>query len=661
MASKNNFFIPIGLAFLISSIALAPVLADILPLDELTKEAEQEQKDQNLLTQQTDPEDIADPNESFGNLDRAVMIQDIQVIGNQLVPTDVILENIKTKKGARFSRRKVAYDLKALDEMGYFDKNKLLAVPIPNGQEGVVLRIQVVENSPITGLIIKGNELIDKDQIEELLTPLIGMPRSSTQIRSAVEKIERVYHDKGYIIASVDELHFDPDGYLTVTINEGRIDMVAFEGNQRTKEDYLRKILPKDLQEGQPYNEQSIAKFMQGLKRSGYFKEIKREIKQTPEGNALVFQFEEQRTKALNVGTGAGTINGLFGQISFTEPNFRGQGETLSMTGYAGTGVLTALDGSTEGRFAQRGDFRFSFNYADPFVGNSDNSLGVLASAGQYGSFIVDSAIQRNLTGGVNFAFPIKGKENWSFQTGLSFSDNTIIGVGDAARNQLIDSLRSQEGLKYNAAVAEANRIRRTQLEDAAYIDLTPSFVYRKVDETGSGWRNTIFGGSSIGLGNDSYFTLGTDIRHYQRLTEDGWFFKSASHFESLIGNPANFRSLKMGGPYGMRGYRQFADIGIGTTMLSNTAEISIPFQIPKGPIKDTKLVFFNDIGTVLGENRLNDLYNRKSFAASIGVGLEVNIPFVGPMRIDYGIPLIRNDNRSLFSGRFTFNAGQQL
>ncbi len=631
-----------------------------LPLEQLSQNEAQANKAVSA------DEDITDPNESIGNFDRAVTVNRIEVTGNQMVPTDVILDNMKTKVGSKFSRRKIAYDLQSLNNLGYFDRDKLMAVPIPKGEEGVVLRIQVVENRPITGLIIKGNELVDKTQIEEFLTPLVGMPRSTTQIRTAVEKIEKVYHDKGYLLASVTELHFDPDGFLTVSVDEGKIDKIEFEGNERTKEDYLKRTLPKNLAEGQAYNEESIVKYMEGLQRSGFFKEVKREVKPSPEDpskHILSFKVEEQRTKSLNVGTGLGTLNGFFGTLSFTDPNFRGQGENLSFTGQAGTGLLTAIDGDTGGRFARRGNYMFSANYADPFVGNSDVSFGLNGSAQQFGSWIVDSTVQRTVRGGVTVGTPLKwGKnERWSLQTGLTLSDNRLTNFGTTARDKLLTSL-AEEGKSFADASAEADRIRRKQLVEGTYFDLTPSLIYRNFNEEGTGWRNTFFGGPSVGIGGaGSYLSAGADIRRYVKLTEDGWYFKNAAHAESLLGDPASFRNLKMGGPYGMRGYRQFRDIGIGTTMLSNTAELSIPFTIPKNPIKDTKLVLFNDLGFVAGQSRLNSLYDRKSIAASIGAGLEFSIPFLGPMRVDYGIPLFRVDNKSFWSGRVHINVGSQL
>jgi len=618
----------------------------------------------------TEGDDVANPATSIDSFDSAIVIQDVEIVGNQLVSKDVILEAIRSKKGTKFSRRAIAYDLKALDNLGYFEKDKLIAIPVPQGEEGVVLRIQVIENMPITGLIIKDNNSIPREKIEEILTPLVGMPRSTTQIRKAVEKIESIYHDNGLLLAAVSELHFDPDGYLTVSIDEGDVDEIRYIGNTKTKEDYLRKILPdimKDSENNFVYDEKLIAAYMEGLQKSGFFKDVKREITTSPRDpgkHVLTFAVEEQRTKSLSFGTGLGTLNGFFGNVGFEEPNFRGKGEKVSFIATGGTGVLTALDGDTQSRYARKGNFQFSANYADPFFLDKDNlAFSSNAQATQLSSYKVDSSIERSLSTGFAFSKRLENHKNWSVTNGLNLSMTNMQAFGPYARVTLENSLMSQEGMNATQAASEAASIRNEQLSDGYYLDYTPSLIYRKIDETGTGWKNTIFGGPSIGIGGvNSYLGAGFDVKRLDRLTDKGTFFKDNFYGNALFGDPSGFRKLKVGGPYGARGYRQFLDSGIGNYMIGNTAELAIPIpDIKKNPIKDTKIIFWNDLGMVLGEERLNDLYNRESVIASFGVGLEVNIPMMGPMRIDYGIPLIRPNSKSFWSGRFHINAGNQL
>jgi len=50
--------------------------------------------------------------------------------------------------------------------------------------------------------------------------------------------------------------------------------------------------------------------------------------------------------------------------------------------------------------------------------------------------------------------------------------------------------------------------------------------------------------------------------------------------------------------------------------------------------------------------------YNFDNIASDVGIGLRLDLP-IGPLRIDYGIPLQKAGNSS--SGKINFNVGYQF
>jgi outer membrane protein insertion porin family len=108
-----------------------------------------------------------------------------------------------------------------------------------------------------------------------------------------------------------------------------------------------------------------------------------------------------------------------------------------------------------------------------------------------------------------------------------------------------------------------------------------------------------------------------------------------------------------------MRGFR-FRDVGPkdifgnpvgGQSLARFTVEYTFPIiEMARGAI-------FYDMGYVnpgswsFGTDNLNSNY---------GIGLLVDIPAIGPIRIDYGIP-IRSDFFNDSSGRFQFNVGYKF
>jgi outer membrane protein assembly factor BamA len=56
---------------------------------------------------------------------------------------------------------------------------------------------------------------------------------------------------------------------------------------------------------------------------------------------------------------------------------------------------------------------------------------------------------------------------------------------------------------------------------------------------------------------------------------------------------------------------------------------------------KNVRLVAFADAGAVAGNSLINNFYQRGNMGASVGLGLRLNLPYVGLVRLDYGIPLL--------------------
>jgi outer membrane protein insertion porin family len=113
-----------------------------------------------------------------------------------------------------------------------------------------------------------------------------------------------------------------------------------------------------------------------------------------------------------------------------------------------------------------------------------------------------------------------------------------------------------------------------------------------------------------------------------------------------------------LGGAYTLRGYR-FRDVSPrdsldepigGNTFWMLSAEYSIPV------IDRVRFAAFYDAGLV---NATAYDYSTKDFADDVGVGLRINIPQIGPLRLDYAFPITHPDFLSGKS-RFQFSVGYE-
>jgi outer membrane protein insertion porin family len=114
---------------------------------------------------------------------------------------------------------------------------------------------------------------------------------------------------------------------------------------------------------------------------------------------------------------------------------------------------------------------------------------------------------------------------------------------------------------------------------------------------------------------------------------------------------------LFLGGSNNLRGF-EFRDVGPkdihgeplgGQSMARVTVEYTFPI------IAKARGAIFYDTGFV---NTNPWDYNFNNVASDIGFGLRLDLP-IGPLRIDYGIPIQQAGNHG--SGKFNFNVGYQF
>jgi len=119
------------------------------------------------------------------------------------------------------------------------------------------------------------------------------------------------------------------------------------------------------------------------------------------------------------------------------------------------------------------------------------------------------------------------------------------------------------------------------------------------------------------------------------------------------------FDRLYLGGPNNMRGFA-FREVGpkdflgnpIGGQSLARfTAEVTFPI------IEKVRGAIFYDVGFV---NAGSWQFTTANYNSDFGIGLLLELPAIGPIRIDYGIP-IKADVFNDSSGQFQFNVGYRF
>ena len=579
-------------------------------------------------------------------------IKKIEFYGLNSITPQELLEKMQMKEGGEYTRETLQSDLKTIYETGYFTE-KMKAIPSKNDDGTVTVKVVVEENIPVKDFTVEGNTVVPIEDILATLNDMKGKPQNITKLNAAISQIQELYTSKGYILARVDSVDDDPDGTINISIKEGIIDKIMIEGNEKTK-DYIvaRNILTEP---GMIYNENLIKEDLVRLYATQAFKDVTREIEpseEVPDAYDITIKIQEQRTASISVGGGLDTVTGLFGSMGIAENNFRGRCERLSLTGLVGTGVILN-DSSVKDHM----NIQAELSYFKPYFYNADTSLNNRLFFRDFGSYQIPLAIERRYGGEMTVAHRLKKNRHAtsSFSLGV---ENIDVREGD---------FNGISGLynKYNIPIAR----RAEQLEGGLFMSLSPALIYDTRDSatvTRHGTMASLRFDENIGLNgfDKTNGKLTGMIKQYVPVGKKSSLTFTAKGGGAIHGDIPEVMAYRLGGPYTIRGFKM-SGVGTGNAFIMGSAEFATPI-----PFMDrTRIAFLNNIrftvwadaGKVFDGTISNKLYDRPEYAVSAGIGLKVFIPGMGPLSIDYGIPLTNPGNSGSKNGYFTFGVGDLL
>ncbi len=598
------------------------------------------------------------PSEEVNSAEKnARYLKKVEIHGTNVVSPDLILEKLNLKNGDLYDRDAVQNGLRNVYSMGYFTE-KIRAIPVNNSDGTVTLKIILEENAPVTDFTIEGNTVISTEEILAPLLPMKGKPQNITQLNEAIEKIQNIYTSKGYILSRVDSVTDDPDGTINISIKEGTVNSIAIAGNEKTK-DYViaRNILTEP---GAVYNENQIKQDLVRLYATQAFKDVTREIEpcaDDPDTYDITINVQEQRTANISIGGGLDSVTGVFGSLGIADNNFLGRNQRVSLNGLVGSGVIL-----NDASILRRMNMQFELSFFEPHFLNADTSLMSKLFYRDFGSYQVPLAIERRFGGEVTVAHRIKRNKHLTSTFSLGV-ENIDVSEGDYNK---ISGLYS----RYNIPIEERAR----QLEGGLFMSLSPALVYDTRDSnvvTRKGTLASIRFDEELGLidFDKTHGKLTGTIKQYIPVGK-----KSSLSFMAKAGgkihgdNMPEVMAYRLGGPYTIRGFKM-SGVGTGEAFVMGSAEFAtpIPFidrtRLAKkvGFLNNIRLTAWVDAGKVFEPTVTNTLYDRPLYAVSAGVGVKLYIPGMGPLSIDYGIPLTNPGDNGSKNGYFTFGVGDLL
>ena len=580
--------------------------------------------------------------------DGLVYIKEVEIYGNNLLNTNYIKDVIKSKEGMQYVRSNVSSDLKALWSTGYFTQN-LRALPIKIDNNNVKLRIILEENPPIAGFNLIGCNSIPKSEVMNILNEYKGMPQNILNINTAINKIQDLYSSKGYILARVSKVDDDPDGYINVIIDEGIIGDIIVDGNNKTRDFIVKRNI--FLQTGSVYNENTMRSDILRLMGTQAFKDVQRELKkdETTGLYDVYIALEEQRTGKISLGVGIDSASGFFGSVGFSENNFRGLNQKLNLNLLAGTGILM-----NDSSVAQKANLQGEISFLEPMFKRENQSLAVRGFARYYGSYQVPLAIEKRFGGEFTLARKFTAYKNLSGSIGLGVESVTL-DEGDET------TMRA----KYLARGVSWSE-RSKELDGGFFVKITPALTYDTRDSALNARHGVLARltfEENLGVSGNTFGKLHGMIRSFSPLGKKSSIVFTGKAGGKIHGNMPDYAGFALGGPYTIRGFN-ISEVGVGDGYMMGSAEVRVPIPFidrltSNSFLNNLRIAGFVDAGTIFSKTTGTYVYNKPGYAITAGVGLRVFIPGLGPINLDYGIPLTNTGGMDRKSGFFTFGMGE--
>lgn len=532
---------------------------------------------------------------SFGivSAEDTELITAIDIEGNRIIEDSEILQVITTKAGTLLDREQLKSDIKAIGEMGYFQD---VRISFKSYQGGLKAIFEVVENPVITDIIIKGNDSIASETLLELNEVKRGEILNVNKLDQTIKNIQNKYQDEGYILAKFVDVNVSNEGVLNLLINEGYLNTVVINGNEKTKDFVILREL--GLKDGQVLNINQIQEGFQNLYRLNYFENIEPRLegvqdKDKPNYANLVIDLKEANTGNFNMGGGWSSKDGWFGFVRIKERNLLGKGQSLGFEWQFGE--VTNYSLSFYEPWLMGTPTSFGVNLYDKRKDSSDPEKGDYNEHRQGGSISLGHPLKYDWEGMIKFKAE-NSSTDWVSETYIDEDglEQNLLDEEGSTRSITLQVHRDTSNHPFNPTDGDIDTV---SVEYAGQL-----------------------------LGGDNNFTkYNLELRRFYPGFKRGhaWALRLKTGFG--VGEIPWYEKYRLGGSESLRGY----DPGYlsGDNMLLLNAEYRFPIA------DNFTGVIFADGGNTwynTEESQLEELHY------SMGLGVRMNTP-IGQIRLDYG------------------------
>jgi outer membrane protein insertion porin family len=578
-------------------------------------------------------------------------VRSIRFVGNERYSDDALRGEISTKE-SRWYRFFSASDRYDPDRMAY-DQELLRRFYLSNGYTDFQIVSAVAELSQdreqfyLTFTLEEGDRYkIDEIRINselrnfnaEVLRPEITISPGDWydvgEIQTSVNNMVDKLGDFQYAFVSVrpDVNRNRTENTIDIVFNISEsprvfVEKINIHGNVRTMDEVIRREM--ELLEGDPFIRSRLLASEQDIKDLDFFEKVDVSVRpgSTPDRSVIDVGVSEKSTGELSIGAGYSTSDGPLADIRIRERNLLGKGQDLLF-------AVTAAGERTE----------FDLSFTEPYF--MDRNLSAGMDLFHVTRDLQDEASfdQERTGGALRLGYPLS--EKWRQTLRYRYERNIIEDVSTDA------SLYIQEQVGTRRTSAVSQRLTYDN-RDSKLFPTEGLWSWIDAEVAGLGGDAQYYSGK---LGASYYHPFFEGNVVFNIMGEggliEGWGDENVAINERYFLGGNSLRGFESAG-VGPRDTASDDSLG-GNLFYRSTLEFSFPVGLPEE--LGVKGHLFNDAGSVWDVDNATgpDVLDESTIRASAGLGLSWRSP-LGPIRLDYGMPYVKEDFDKEENFRFSF------
>jgi outer membrane protein insertion porin family len=291
---------------------------------------------------------------------KKVTIDDIEFEGNTVFSDRKLRSFLQTKEwwifswitsGGKYNEGMLQNDLMIIKDQ-YFNvghvrvdiKQPHIVLSDDRTEMDIFIEIDEGPEYSVGSVDIKGDLLLEKEEMSSLLDFTPGEVFSREKMRENMDRLDSLYSNRGYAYVNVTPQTLIDDENrevnLTFNIEQGiqvKIGRINISGNTKTRDKVIRREMT--LVEGDLFSSGRLESSKKRVNNLGFFSEVNVDSIPREDDEAVMdvdVDVKEQPTGTFSVGFGYSSTDGFIGQGSVSQDNFLGKALQLNLAGSFG-------------------------------------------------------------------------------------------------------------------------------------------------------------------------------------------------------------------------------------------------------------------------------------------------------------------------------------